>query len=469
MVTDLAGTIRDCNYAATRLFHSSKSFLQGKPLPFFICREGRPEFYDHLILLRGPGAAYQEWEARLEPKAGVAAFMGLTAVGYADAEGRPAGLRWLIRDVSARRAVEEAAGRQGLDRGPDRRGSGGGAPGRRRRPPAAVQRLPGMEHGFGRESLLGAAWLDRLVDPASRAAVQSLFQQAGRAGVRARATFPVRTRQGGPRLIAWAAEPVRDAHGIPKEVLAVGHDITDLEEAQRKAVQLERLAAIGQTAAGLAHEGRNALQRGQACLERLKWRLQGQAEALALVERAQQAQEALLRLYESVREFAAPIRIDPTRCDPAEVWRQAWQEVRGRAAGRDAALEEDLPSDLDRTCRADRFVLWQVFRNLFENSLAACPDPVRVRVVCRDAEPDPGQASARAAPALRISVHDNGPGLTGEQRRRMFEPFFSTKPQGAGLGLAIVKRILEAHGGQASLGAGAGGAEITLTLPRGTP
>ncbi len=246
-------------------------------------------------------------------------------------------------------------------------------------------------------------------------------------------------------------------------MLAVGHDITDLQEAQEKAVRLERLAAIGQTAAGLAHESRNAIQRGQACLERLHWKLHDQPETLALVERAQKAQEDLLRLYESVRDYAAPIRVDPTPCDPREVWREVWDDVRGRSPGRDAELEE-------RTCRrrptprllADRFRLAQVFHNVLENALAACADPVRIRIAC-------GAAELAGRPALRIAVRDNGPGLNAEQRRRAFEPFYTTKPKGTGLGLAIVKRIVETHGGEISLGNPPAGAEIIFTLPRSTP
>ena len=98
--------------------------------------------------------------------------------------------------------------------------------------------------------------------------------------------------------------------------------------------------------------------------------------------------------------------------------------------------------------------------NILENALAACRDPVRVTICCQDAE-------LEGRPALRVSVRDNGPGLTSEQRQRIFEPFFTTKTKGTGLGMAIAKRILEAHGGQLAVGpSGPPGAEILITLPR---
>jgi hypothetical protein len=71
-------------------------------------------------------------------------------------------------------------------------------------------------------------------------------------------------------------------------------------------------------------------------------------------------------------------------------------------------------------------------------------------------------------PALRIDVRDNGPGLSAEQRQRIFEPFFTTKTKGTGLGMAIAQRIIEAHGGQITVGTPPDrGAEIQLLLPRG--
>jgi signal transduction histidine kinase len=70
-------------------------------------------------------------------------------------------------------------------------------------------------------------------------------------------------------------------------------------------------------------------------------------------------------------------------------------------------------------------------------------------------------------PGLMLSVRDNGPGLGEEQRRRIFEPFYTTKPTGTGLGMAIAARIIEAHGGWIAVGASPPpGAEILIGLPR---
>jgi signal transduction histidine kinase len=241
-------------------------------------------------------------------------------------------------------------------------------------------------------------------------------------------------------------------------VLLVGHDVTELHEAQRQALQAERLATIGQMAAGLAHESRGALQRSQASLERLRWRLQDQAEALDLVARVQAGLDDLLRLFEGVRGYAAPMRLDVAPCDLAAVWREAWAQTVDLHPGRDARLLEAPGGNAQ--CRADAFCLAQVFRNIFDNALAACPGPARVRVVGEDAD-------LGGAPAVQVTVQDNGPGLSAEQCRHLFDPFYTTKPKGTGLGMAIAKRVVEAHGGRISAGNGpGGGAEIVVTLPR---
>lgn len=231
----------------------------------------------------------------------------------------------------------------------------------------------------------------------------------------------------------------------------------ELRKAQEKALQAERLAAIGQMAAGLAHESRNALQRSQACLSVLAIRLQARPEELVLLSRMQKAQDDLHRLYEDVREYAAPVQLKRRTCALAALWREAWEDLGPQRAGKDTQLCE-LPGDRDWECRADAFHLKQVFRNVLENALAAGGNRVDIDCSC---------AQIKEQEAIRIAVRDNGPGFTAEHRPRLFEPFYTTKVHGTGLGLAICKRIVEAHGGRIEVGAGTGrGAEVIILLPR---
>jgi signal transduction histidine kinase len=232
---------------------------------------------------------------------------------------------------------------------------------------------------------------------------------------------------------------------------------TERNRAWERALQAEWLAAIGQMVAGLAHESGNALQRTQAALARLARRVKDRPEALALVADIQRAQDHLHRLHEEVRAYAAPVKLEPRPCDLAGVWREAWAQLAVEREGRDAALCEEVGTA--GAWVVDPFRLTQVFRNILENSLAACPDPVRIVVRTSAAE-------VEGRPAVRVVVRDNGPGLSPEQRQRIFEPFYTTRTRGTGLGMVISKRIVEAHGGHIAAGGdGRPGAEIVITLP----
>jgi len=317
--------------------------------------------------------------------------------------------------------------------------------------------------GHAESAVLGRDYLTLLVPPEQRAAVGDALRRA-LAGTPARGLeHLVRCADGSERSTLWNARLLADHEGAPA-VLAVGQDITELKRAQERTLQAERLAAIGQMVTGLAHESGNALARSQACLELLALEVQDRPEALDLVARVQQAQDHLQQLYEDVRGYAAPLRLDRSPTDVRAVWRRAWDSLAVRRQGRTAALREE--AGVDPICAADPFRLEQVFRNVLENALAACRDPVEITVTCADAALD-------GRPALRVAVRDNGPGLNPEQRRRLFEPFYTTKTKGTGLGMPISKRIVEAHGGRIEVGAAAAGpgrgAEIILTLPRDEP
>jgi two-component system sensor kinase FixL len=277
----------------------------------------------------------------------------------------------------------------------------------------------------------------------------------------------IRRRDGRTARVLWNARRLDGAGGGPI-VLAIGQDITPLEEAQERALRAERLAAIGQMVAGLAHESRNALQRSQACLEMLALDVGDRPAARDLLGRIQSAQDHLHRLFEEVRSYAAPIQLDRQRHRLVDIWREAWEQVAAQRAGRDAVLCERVEGA--PTCCVDHFRLVQVFRNLFENSLAASSDPVVVEIDCRVEPSDStaGLSQHRRAghESVRVAVRDNGPGLRPEVRLRLFEPFFTTKTQGTGLGLAIAARIVTAHDGAiAAADGGPPGTEIVITLP----
>jgi signal transduction histidine kinase len=190
----------------------------------------------------------------------------------------------------------------------------------------------------------------------------------------------------------------------------------------------------------------------------LELEIEGNEEAMRLVRRIEEAQDHLLRLFEEVRGFVAPIQLERAPCRVESIWREAWQLLETARRGRDVSLVENT-NGIDLDVDVDRFRMVQVFRNLLENSLAAGGDPVVIQVCCRDVQLD-------GNPWVEISVRDNGPGLTSDARQNVFEPFFTTKTKGTGLGMAIARRIIDAHGGRIALGESSEGAEFIINLPK---
>ena len=330
--------------------------------------------------------------------------------------------------------------------------------------------------GWGPEQVVGQSFWRTFVDPLPIEADRRLWREALAEVPTEGRELPIHGQDGGDHWLIWNLRRLDDYEGRPA-TLAVGQDITEKRRADQRLVQAERLAAIGQTIAGLAHESRNALQRIHSCTEMLEFEVEDRPEAMALIRRSQQAQDDLTRLFDEVRSFAAPITLERAPCLASSVWREAWQLLNRERQGRRAELVEAIEQP-EPLVSIDRFRLVQVFRNLFENSLAVCPDPGLLEVSCRTVAatgtPSPGtpeagaSADTPAGPAvLEIRVHDNGPGLAPKAKAEVFEPFFTTKSKGTGLGMAIAKRILAAHGGSISLGdSSRPGAEFVLILPR---
>jgi len=243
------------------------------------------------------------------------------------------------------------------------------------------------------------------------------------------------TKNGCELQIRWSNTALKDDDD-DGAVLAVGIDVTEVIEAQDVAKRSQRLAAIGETVAGLAHECRNALHRIQTSAETLQLDLPERSESQEEVDCILRATRQMEETLEEVRHYAAPIHLKREPILLPNVWRRTFEYLTKQEATRDIELIETLRG-CDVPVNLDLLRIERVFRNLFENSLAACTDPVRIRIDCR----------CNGQGEITIDLEDNGPGLSDEQRDKLFEPFYTTKTRGTGLGMSIVQRSIEAHGG----------------------
>ncbi len=235
-------------------------------------------------------------------------------------------------------------------------------------------------------------------------------------------------------------------------------DMTEQRDAQQRLVQSERLAVLGEAMARLAHESRNALQRIQIAVESARIHCDAESPQARHLNAIERANDSLNALLEELRNYAAPLHLERKPILLTKVWRKSWTAVAHHCNDRQVDLVEQGETD-ECFCNVDRFRIGQVFRNLFENSLAACKDPARIEISI-------SSYPIGSRENWRILIRDNGPGLDTLQAQRVFEPFFTTKAKGTGLGMAIAKRIIEAHGGTMAVSAPRpGGAEFEIVLP----
>ncbi len=229
----------------------------------------------------------------------------------------------------------------------------------------------------------------------------------------------------------------------------------ELRESGEQLRRAERLSALGEIAAGLAHEIRNPLAGMKGALEIVAGRVRAgtpEAEFSGIAAREAQRLEGL------VQEFLDYARPRPPRLRPGEL-PQVLRRVAGLLGPEAERAGVALAVDADASPAGpplDPEQFQQVLVNVVLNAIQASPRGGRVVVRCR-----PGAAGHTV-----IEVTDEGPGIPPGTRARLFEPFFTTKERGSGLGLAISQRIVAAHGGAIAIEPGAGGGtRVDITLP----
>jgi signal transduction histidine kinase len=277
----------------------------------------------------------------------------------------------------------------------------------------------------------------------------------------------LRLRSSG-RVIGYTVCPVKDANGTLTGATLLFKDLTRVEQLEERDRLRDRLAALGEMAAAIAHEVKNPLAGIKVMAGLLKRRVAGVPDAEALLNDIINEAKMADAIVVETLEFVRPIRlqVEPMRLD--RVVQEALRAAEGRVGRSGIDVVIDLPRDLPRL-EADAGQLRQLFTNLLSNAFEAIEQAghVRIEASLQGAEVDPDSfGNSYLPPTDVISVIDDGPGVPEEIRDRVFSPFFTTKARGSGLGLAIVRKIVDAHDGRIDLVVGPqGGTCFRVTLP----
>lgn len=222
----------------------------------------------------------------------------------------------------------------------------------------------------------------------------------------------------------------------------------------------ERLAAVGQLAAGVAHEIRNPLT---AIRSTMQYLLSGIGEGDARRELVRDLVGEVDRIEGTISGLLSLTRAGefrPAEIDPAEPLEHSLRLVEAQAKKQGVEVARRFEAGPLRV-EGDADQLKQVYLNLLLNALQAMPEGGRLTVATR-----PTQLAAPPRAGVEIAVADTGGGIPEEQLRRVFDPFFTTKKEGTGLGLAICHGIMERHGGEIQLESRVGeGTVARLRLP----
>jgi signal transduction histidine kinase len=277
------------------------------------------------------------------------------------------------------------------------------------------------------------------------------------------------------RAIGFTLCPVRDASDRLRGAAMIFRDLAPIERGDEQERLRERLAALGQMAAGLAHQIRNPLAGMEVLVGLLRRRLADRPETQELVDELALELRAVAATVSASLEFVRPAAPHPVRVDPARLLEEALATALARvpfAGTIERHVEPRLPP-LD----ADPDQLRAVLVDLVVNALEAMADGrgsrLAVSVRGRDADPEStrvriGADGTARAPAreLVFEVADDGPGVPPELREKVFYPFFTTKQRGSGVGLAMAQKVAVAHGGSLELDAGASrGCALVVRLP----
>ncbi len=224
----------------------------------------------------------------------------------------------------------------------------------------------------------------------------------------------------------------------------------ELHEHQRRMIQSEKMASLGQLAAGVAHEINNPIGviRGYIKILQAGMKSSGEygEELKAIEEEAAHCQ----RIVSELRNFSKPTNLAIERVDAREVVDEALDRLDRveRAKGALICVRREYGAE-PQFIAADRGKVREVLLNVVENAVDAMPKGGEIRVGIRrvsDYEHRDGQETARGDFVL-VEIADTGCGICEENMKRLFDPFFSTKERGMGLGLAISYAIVKAHSG----------------------
>ncbi|HET9359919.1 MAG TPA: ATP-binding protein [Vicinamibacterales bacterium] len=263
------------------------------------------------------------------------------------------------------------------------------------------------------------------------------------------------------KVIGYTVTLVRDDSNAVIGAAMFFKDLTRVEQLVERERLRDRLAAVGEMAAVIAHEVKNPLAGIEVMAGLLRRKIPEAPDAQGVLTDIITEAKMANAIVQEVLDFVRPIRLQVEHTTIADAVHGAIQLADTKARRGDVQVSLAIPDGLQ--IQADQHQLTQVFTNLLMNAYEAMAGKGAVAISAELVRLEDG---TDPRDAVLVQVVDDGPGMAQDVAERVFNPFFTTKPQGSGLGLAIVRKIVDAHDGRIDLRTSAGkGTTIQVTLP----
>ena len=268
--------------------------------------------------------------------------------------------------------------------------------------------------------------------------------------------FRLRRRDGQNVPVGISFWSLRSGAGDVAGLIGVCQDLSNIKQLEQRMRQADRLAAVGRLSANMAHEIRNPLASISGAVEALARDLPADHTRSQLVEIVLRESARLNQIVGDFLEYARPAPMAPIEINMAEILDEVLLLIEHRTLPANLKVAREYGDALPT--RADPQRLRQAIWNLCLNAVQAMPDGGELRVGARTLH--------ERGNRLQISIADTGQGIADGDLPHIFEPFFSTKPEGSGIGLALVYRVVEEHGGSIEVRSRVSeGTTFLLTLP----
>jgi len=265
-----------------------------------------------------------------------------------------------------------------------------------------------------------------------------------------------KTPAGETRRLGVTISPVKRGDEKISGAICLLSDLTELAALQEQMELKKNLAALGELSAGIAHEFKNALATISGYAQMIRSE-SAEGEISDHAERILEQTRNITHVVTEFLKFARPLDISD---DPVEL-RPLIERALDEVSASDSSVSIRAEGDFGIVA-GDEGLLRQVILNLARNGAEACEGRTDGRVTVRGEILKSGDDAA----SQRVTVQDNGPGISADAMPNLFHPFFTTKARGTGLGLAVVQKIILQHGGLIEArNHPAGGAVFIVTLP----